>query len=146
MFCAPHLHIDSTTAAAKVINGHAAPLAGVIADIDGRTRNSVTPDIGAHEFDVFITTPMAGMVWTKDARNPVLAGGGWAAWEPTCVQSKRPLQRGFSALRMYAVVGRNREVCRFFPARIGFAVSKTPVNWTVYPTAVLSPSQGTWTN
>lgn len=47
-FRSPDLHIDSTIA--TPINGGGRPIAGITTDIDGQTRHTVRPDIGADEF------------------------------------------------------------------------------------------------
>ena len=46
----PYLHIDSTQASSKSIDGHGTPIAGILYDFDGQLRDASTPDIGADEF------------------------------------------------------------------------------------------------
>jgi len=48
-FVDPYLHIDDTIQ--TNIDSGATPIAGISADFDGDTRNAITPDIGADEFD-----------------------------------------------------------------------------------------------
>jgi hypothetical protein len=48
-FVSPDLHIDENIA--TYLESRGTPIAGMVTDIDGDTRNATTPDIGADEFD-----------------------------------------------------------------------------------------------
>ena len=48
-FVEPYLHIDDTIA--TYIESRGTPIPGIDMDFDGDTRNAITPDIGADEFD-----------------------------------------------------------------------------------------------
>ena len=53
-FRAPHLHLDTASAASRQLNGRATALAGVSTDFDGQARHASTPDIGADEMWLII--------------------------------------------------------------------------------------------
>ncbi len=49
-FLAPDLHINNTIS--TLLDGHATPIAGITTDIDNDSRDILTPDIGADEFEL----------------------------------------------------------------------------------------------
>ncbi|HCV43607.1 MAG TPA: hypothetical protein DGH68_08995, partial [Bacteroidetes bacterium] len=80
-----NLHIDSTQTPLVVSNA-GTPIAGITSDIDGQTRNVLTPDIGADEF-ALATVALSGTY-------TVGAGGQFAT-----------IPDAFAALQNYGVSG-----------------------------------------
>jgi hypothetical protein len=64
------LHLEATTKA--LLNNIGTPLTDVLADIDGQTRSTTTPDIGADEFELprcTTVTTWNGSVWSNGNPN-----------------------------------------------------------------------------
>ena len=82
-------------------------------------------------------------VWTKDAHNPVLSGGAAGAWNRQIDQPCVIFNNDSSRYEMWfeASSGTSSD---WRPYRFGFAWSPDGVNWTMYPSPVLSPDSGAW--
>lgn len=66
VFAADRFHLDA--AANPLLNNTGTPVTDVLADIDGQTRSTTTPDIGLDEFDLprcTATTTWNGSVWSN---------------------------------------------------------------------------------
>ena len=84
--------------------------------------------------------------WTKDARNPVLSGGASGAWNCHIAEPCVLFNTDSSRYEMWFVgfTGAPGPNSDYRPYYIGFASSKDGINWTMYPSPVLSPSPSTW--
>jgi predicted GH43/DUF377 family glycosyl hydrolase len=84
--------------------------------------------------------------WTKDGRNPVLSGVS-GAWN-NHVFSPCVLFNSDSARyeMWFNTTPGSQGYNNMHPWQVGFAVSKDSINWTMHPSAVLSPDPGTWDN
>jgi beta-1,2-mannobiose phosphorylase / 1,2-beta-oligomannan phosphorylase len=82
--------------------------------------------------------------WTKDARNPVFSGvnGTWSnnVFSP-CVLFNLDSARYEMWFSANPGPTSNPD---WDPYSVGFAVSNDGINWSMYPSPVLSPSPGTW--
>jgi predicted GH43/DUF377 family glycosyl hydrolase len=136
------LHIDSTAAGMKALNGKGVPIPGVVTDHDARLRSERIPDIGAYEFDMIIRTHN-GKSWKKDPNNPVLAGGVQSAWNTHVFNPSVLYNADSSRFEMWftAVSGSN---AAGVPRRVGFATSSDGSTWAMYPGPVLQPTPGSW--
>ena len=136
------LRIDNTAASAKALNSSGSPIVGIVTDMDGRLRNTRAPDIGAYEFDIFVTT-MIGMTWKKDPLNPVLSGSGITAWNTHSFNPSVLYNADSARFEMWfnGVQGTNAAA---YPRKIGRAISKDGSTWVQDPGPVLSPTAGTW--
>jgi beta-1,2-mannobiose phosphorylase / 1,2-beta-oligomannan phosphorylase len=76
-------------------------------------------------------------VWTQDARNPILSGGAPGAWNRNVMRPCVLFNTDSSRYEMWFTASDGTW-------ETGFATSKDGINWTMYPTAVLSPTPGTW--
>jgi predicted GH43/DUF377 family glycosyl hydrolase len=142
-FRPPNLHIDTTNAMSDLLNKHGTPLAGIPFDIDGQLRNPTTPDIGADEF--VIPGPSTwGTEWKKDPRSPVLSGGANGTWNRHVFMPCVLYNADSTRYEMWFAASYGPNTPNWRPYRIGFATSKDGINWTTYPSPVLSPSPGTW--
>jgi predicted GH43/DUF377 family glycosyl hydrolase len=83
------------------------------------------------------------VVWTKDARNPVLSGGAAGTWNRHIFMPCVLYNSDSSRYEMWfgATYGTTSD---YRPYRFGFASSKDGVHWTAYPSAVLEPTPGSW--
>ena len=135
------LRIDSTAASAKALNNGGSSIVGIATDKDGRIRNTGAPDIGAYEFDLFITT-LIGMRWARDPLNPVLSGGGPSAWNTHVFNPSVLYNADSNRFEMWfnGVAGPNGS----YPRKVGRATSKDGSTWVQDPAPVLSPTAGTW--
>jgi beta-1,2-mannobiose phosphorylase / 1,2-beta-oligomannan phosphorylase len=84
--------------------------------------------------------------WTKDARNPVFSGvnGTWS----THVFCPCVLFNSDSAryeMWFSATIGPSAYP-NYRPYSVGRAISKDGINWTMYPSVVVSPDAGKWDN
>jgi predicted GH43/DUF377 family glycosyl hydrolase len=82
--------------------------------------------------------------WTKDARNPVFSGikGTWSANVFTpCVLFNADSAR--YEMWFGATPGPQSDPT-WRPYSVGFAVSNDGINWSMYPSPVLSPDPGKW--
>ena len=81
--------------------------------------------------------------WTKDTRNPVLSGGAIGSWNRHLFAPCVLFNTDSSRYEMWfgASSGTTSD---WRPYRVGFATSKDGISWTMYPSAVLSPTPGTW--
>jgi predicted GH43/DUF377 family glycosyl hydrolase len=82
-------------------------------------------------------------VWMKDARNPVLSGGAAGEWNRH-VSVPSVLYNSDSARYEMWFSASSATTSDWRPYRIGFAVSQDGINWTMHPTAVLSPEINGW--
>jgi predicted GH43/DUF377 family glycosyl hydrolase len=82
-------------------------------------------------------------IWTKDAHNPVLSGGAAGAWNRELLAPCVLFNTDLSRYEMWfcASAGTSSD---WAPMSVGFASSIDGVNWTPSPTAVLSPTPGSW--
>jgi len=78
-------------------------------------------------------------VWTKDARNPVLPGGGSGAWNAKVGSPCVLFNADSGRYEMWFTAYR---VSR--PYSIGRAISTDGISWTMDASPVLTPSAGTW--
>ena len=84
--------------------------------------------------------------WTKDPRNPVFSGGASGTWnfyvaQPNVLFNSDSLKYEMWFVGLSGVPGVNGD---YRPYSVGFASSKDGINWTTYPSPVLSPTPGTW--
>jgi hypothetical protein len=71
-FIAPHLHINE--AIATYLEKGATPIPGIDTDIDGDTRHSITPDIGADEFNgIVVPVELTSFTATSNGREVLLS-------------------------------------------------------------------------
>lgn len=82
-------------------------------------------------------------IWTKDAGNPVLSGGVAGTWNRHLFVPAVLYNADSSRYEMWfgASSGPNPY---WAPYRVGFAVSKDGIDWTMHPSPVVSPDSGTW--
>lgn len=97
-------------------------------------------------FAVGVGEAFGQFTWTKDARNPVFSGvnGTWS----THVFCPSVLFNSDSAryeMWFNATIGPSAYP-NYRPYSVGRAISKDGINWTMYPSAVLSPDAGKWDN
>jgi predicted GH43/DUF377 family glycosyl hydrolase len=78
-------------------------------------------------------------VWTKDVHNPVVTGGAAGTWNYHVDQPCVLFNSDSARYELWFVGFRNTR-----PGQIGFATSKDGVNWTMYPSPILSPDSGKW--
>jgi predicted GH43/DUF377 family glycosyl hydrolase len=83
-------------------------------------------------------------VWTKDARNPILSGSGNETWNKHLFQPSVLFNADSAQFEMWFGAAAGPETPTWRPYHIGFAVSDDGINWTIYPTPVLSPDPSTW--
>jgi predicted GH43/DUF377 family glycosyl hydrolase len=83
-------------------------------------------------------------VWTKDVRNPILSGGASGAWNRQLMAPSVLYNTDSARYEMWFNASAAVSSTTWYPYRIGFAFSKDGANWTVNPSAVLSPDAGTW--
>jgi predicted GH43/DUF377 family glycosyl hydrolase len=76
-------------------------------------------------------------VWTHDARNPILSGGAPGTWNENVMTPCVLYNPDSSRYEMWFTASDGTW-------EIGFATSKDRINWTMFPTAVLSSTPGTW--
>lgn len=81
------------------------------------------------------------IVWTKDARNPVLSGGAIGAWNRNVAWPCVLFNTDSARYEMWFCASSGSP---WRPFSVGFASSKDAINWTMYPSAVLTPSPGAW--
>ncbi len=142
-FREPYLHIDTTNAAARQLNGHGIPLAAIAYDFDGQQRNVTSPDIGADEFTIPPPSNW-GAVWTKDSRNPALSGGADGSWNRHVFMPCVLYNADSARYEMWFGGSYGPGTSNWRPYRIGRAVSTDGISWTMDPSPVLTPDAGTW--
>jgi predicted GH43/DUF377 family glycosyl hydrolase len=90
-----------------------------------------------------VTDAFGQFVWTKDALNPVCTGmsGTWNKHlvNPCVIYNDDSLR-----YEMWFVGISTTNDAAWYPWRVGFAVSKDGVKWTMHPDPVLSPDPGSW--
>jgi hypothetical protein len=142
-FKEPYLHVDCLNASAKELNGRGIALAGIEYDLDGQLRNSAAPDIGADEF--VVPAPAGwGASWYKNSRNPILSGGTSGALNRHLFMPCVLYNADSARYEMWFAASAGSGTPNWCPYRIGYAVSKDGINWTMNPSPVLSPDPGTW--
>jgi predicted GH43/DUF377 family glycosyl hydrolase len=111
-------------------------------------KEKVMKNLLALLFFVIVLTLGAGkvhgqFVWTKDVRNPILTGGAAGTWNRHVATPSVLYNTDSARYEMWfgASVGATSD---YRPFRVGFAISKDGVNWTMNPSAVLSPDPGAW--
>jgi len=78
-------------------------------------------------------------VWIKDVHNPVLTGGAAGTWNYHVDQPCVLFNSDSARYEMWFVGYQSGR-----PGRIGFATSTDGMNWTMYPSPILTPDSGTW--
>ncbi len=81
--------------------------------------------------------------WRKDARNPVLSGGAVGAWNREVI-GPCVLYNSDSLRYEMWFSGSSGTTSDWRPHFVGFATSTDRINWKMHPSAVLSPTPGTW--
>jgi hypothetical protein len=100
--------------------------------------------LGVASFVVGLGQTVGQSMWTKDALNPVLSGGGNGTWDNHVFMPSVLFNADSGRYEMW-YGGSYGPGVSWRPYRIGFAWSSDGVNWTKYAgNPVLSPSQGTW--
>ncbi len=79
--------------------------------------------------------------WTKDIRNPVLSGGGDAAWDAHVFM---PMVLFNSDSNRFEMWYGGSDLAWKLPYSFGFASSKDGINWTKYGPPVMTADAGTW--
>jgi predicted GH43/DUF377 family glycosyl hydrolase len=82
---------------------------------------------------------LSQFVWTKDARNPVMSGGGAGSWNYHVLNPFVLFNNDSSRYEMWFAGVSATDLWK-----IGFATSPDGASWQVYPSPVLSPDPGAW--
>jgi len=82
-------------------------------------------------------------LWTKDARSPILSGGASGTWNREVFSPYVLFNTDSSRYEMWFGVS-SGTTPSWRPYSVGFAYSQDGIDWTMYPSAVLSPTPGTW--
>ena len=90
------------------------------------------------------STLPAQINWTKDANNPILSGGAAGTWNRHVFMPSVLYNPDSLRYEMWFGASAGPGTPEWRPFRIGFATSDNGINWTMHPSAVLSPDPGTW--
>jgi predicted GH43/DUF377 family glycosyl hydrolase len=82
-------------------------------------------------------------MWIKDARNPVVSGGAAGTWN-RCMDQPCVLFNPDSTRYELWYAASYGQTPDWRPMQIGYAFSKDGINWTMYPSPLLSPDSGKW--
>jgi hypothetical protein len=122
-FIAPHLHINE--AIATYLEKGATPIPGIDTDIDGDTRHSITPDIGADEFNgIVIPVELTSFTAISNGSQVIL---NWT----TATETNN---RGFEIHR----VAKNDKEWRVIGYVTGYGTTTEPKSYTYTDSEVLT--------